>query len=176
AAALGKIFPLSPFPPRLRRAPEKRRERREEEEGGRGRAPTPRRPHAARSFIHDAASPPSPRRRREERIDAVKNQSAVDHRASVLCSINATPTPSPASTTPSRRLSASSPPRQHSLTGRHGHAVFPRRVPRRRALGSSEDPKDLDYFDDVDYTEEKDKDNTPVCELQVRTWCTSPNA
>ncbi|CAN6343260.1 unnamed protein product, partial [Urochloa humidicola] len=45
----------------------------------------------------------------------------------------------------------------------------------RRALGSSEDPEDPDYFDDVDYAKEVDKDNTPVCELQVRTWSTSPN-
>ncbi|CAN6283034.1 unnamed protein product, partial [Urochloa humidicola] len=45
-----------------------------------------------------------------------------------------------------------------------------------RPIGSSEDPEDPDYFDDVDYAEEKDKDNTSVCEFQVRTWCTSPIA
>ncbi|CAN6349344.1 unnamed protein product, partial [Urochloa humidicola] len=44
-------------------------------------------------------------------------------------------------------------------------------LPVRAPNGSPEDP---DYFDDVDYAEE-DKDNTPVCELQVRIWSSSPN-
>ncbi|CAN6362761.1 unnamed protein product, partial [Urochloa humidicola] len=44
--------------------------------------------------------------------------------------------------------------------------------PHHRTHGS---PMDPDYFDDVDYAEEEDKDNTPVCELQVRTWSSSPN-
>ncbi|CAN6354718.1 unnamed protein product, partial [Urochloa humidicola] len=58
---------------------------------------------------------------------------------------------------------------------RHHHATAPP-LPFLRPAGSSEDPEDPDYFDDVDYAEEKDKANTPVCELQVRTCSTSPNA
>ncbi|CAO2189837.1 unnamed protein product [Urochloa humidicola] len=62
--------------------------------------------------------------------------------------------------------------RAASASAHHGLAI----LVSLRPGGSSEDPEDPDYFDDVDYAEEKDKDNTPVCELQVRTWCTNPSA
>ncbi|CAN6335463.1 unnamed protein product, partial [Urochloa humidicola] len=64
------------------------------------------------------------------------------------------------------RPSCTAPPR-HGLASPLHHHVSPV-----EPAGLPEDP---DYFDDVDYAEEEDKDNTSVCELQVRTWSSSPN-
>ncbi|CAO2169112.1 unnamed protein product [Urochloa humidicola] len=66
--------------------------------------------------------------------------------------------PEPAGTAPSLH-GRTSPQRRHPvLTKPHGF---------------SEDP---DFFGYVDYAEEEEtKDNTPVCELQVRIWSTSPS-
>ncbi|CAO2045186.1 unnamed protein product, partial [Urochloa humidicola] len=92
------------------------------------------------------ATTPSRRRRPEPLRGGDQHQEAGS-------AVDANLEPPPASSSSSRHRTA--PSRLGITTPRPRLPLLPKPV------GSSEDPEDPDYFDDVDYAEEKDKDNTP---------------
>ncbi|CAN6238079.1 unnamed protein product, partial [Urochloa humidicola] len=189
----------STYPDRAKGKPQTPGAIRVKKEKGEGRRGTPRlRRHRRSAAGHDnepkPRTPEHPRHRRRSRnavhvlgstttsstrscSAAAEHQDAaidVEPRAEVVA--RALPleslstrkeTPPPSTKTNREHQPACAAPSRHGLTSpRRRHPDF------HTPVGLPEDP---DYFDDVDYIEEEDKDNIPVCELQVWTRSSSSN-
>ncbi|CAN6346947.1 unnamed protein product, partial [Urochloa humidicola] len=127
-------------PPCLRCAPEKEKKEKGEEEKGRGkkRKPSACRRHHPERRPHCPSLRPGHRRSGSHRNVTGKRSRTWECRRGTMSSL------------PSRHRPASPSLSWHSV------ASPPRHLDPRRAPGSSEDPEDQDYFDDVDYAKEKD--------------------
>ncbi|CAN6372399.1 unnamed protein product, partial [Urochloa humidicola] len=130
--------------------------------GLQNRAPPPPFSQSAAASVPLPLVPPPERRREwgegEEGVEGKKRKPSIRRAATPL-----SPEPRRGAGPGSAAAATTSPsPSRHGIASPRPHSL-PASSPRHQApLRSSEDPEDPDYSDDVDYVEEKDKDNSSL--------------